>query len=263
MYQAASAEAWGTSYNMPHGYAPGMWRTESGGAFQPVWDRRHFNYKNSKFPRNPAPAPAASPWKRTVGNSGMEDIDDKDVTVVIGNLPKLLCSDKYFEVALDSAQVLPFVRLFAVKEIEDSGEATVILKGERAAVTVIEHFRGLSCGKPSRGSRGITTRYSSEAGRKLMLSKAEKQDTEEKKSEKETATALVKRKAKVEPANNVVPLVLTRTNLKKRWADVEDDSESDLEEEEDTRSTVASTVAGVVPSSVDPDGMESSNPDEF
>jgi hypothetical protein len=269
MYQA--------NFNMAQGYygipACGMTSgMECGGRQQ------NSTFRGSpRKPRKPAMAPAAS-WKNNIGklSTGTEE-DDKDVTVVIGNLPKLLCSDKGLEVALDAAQVLPLVRLFAVEQIEDSGEATVILKGEEAALIVIKHFRGLSCGKPTRWSRGITTRYSAEAGRKLRLIKEGQQDTEETKPEKETATALSESKAKVEPASNVVPLVLTRTNLKMRWADVEDDRDSDYEEEGDTNSTVASTVTGakdfytateesstgLVSSAVDPDEAESSNLDDF
>jgi hypothetical protein len=313
----------GSGYNMSQGYymipargaISGMNR---GAAYPSGWDQQ-YNYngrqQNPKFgrtkrkPRITAASPAASFWNTPVGNPGMEDPVDKDVTVVIGNLPKMLCSDKGFEVALDVAQVLPLVRLFAVEQIGDSGEAVVISKGEDAALIVMKHFQGLSCGKASGGSRGITTRYSAEAGRKLLLSKAEKQDetksetakqaaeelkpetetatalvenkkkdkqdtketkfetekqdTEEAKSETETATAIVENTEEVEPASIVVPLVLTRTNLKMRWVDFEDDCDSDYEKEEDTRSTVASTVTGLVAGAVDTDGTESSNPEDL
>jgi len=90
---------------------------------------------------------------------------DAHVTVVLGNLPKMLCSQQCFVAALEQAR-LDDVVTFEVSDGSgnDGGEAVIILASETAAQQCVRHFQGMKWGK----SRPITARYCAAAGRRLL-----------------------------------------------------------------------------------------------
>jgi hypothetical protein len=139
--------------------------------------------------------------------------------------------------------------LFAVEKTSNGIEAVVILKSEAAAQIVMKHFQGVSCG---RTTGGVTVRYCAERGNKLL---SPKEDRDDKKLEETVSSAektpvstpksapkktpnSTPKKAENSPSSTPKSgLVLTRSNLKMRWADYEDDCASDYEE--DSQSTNA------------------------
>jgi hypothetical protein len=181
--------------------------------------------------------------------------EDQNVTVVLSNLPKVLRSEKGFEVALDASGMKEAVRVFAIEQTNTGSEAVVILKSETAAQIIMKHFKGVSCGQ---SSGGVTARYCAERGKKLLPSKVSEDQVEMKSQETafhrdESPNAFTK--STQSKANTTSPLVLTRTNLKMRpWADYEDDHDSDCED--DSQSTSADAVRS------SSDGTESVNFDE-
>jgi hypothetical protein len=217
-----------------------------------------FFYQTSKTPKrrkNPMALVSASPV--------FNEPEDKHVTVVLSNLPRLLCSENGFEAALEGTLIKDAVRLFAVERTKKGIEAVVILKTETAAQTLMKHFRSMSCGRFG----AVTARYCDDRGKKLMASKAPKEDMAETKSDElvspaETSSNEDKSETRSDElaslaesssnskgtcaeskTNITLPLVLTQTSLKMRWADYEDDRDSDYEDD------AQSTNAGVFPSS--------------
>jgi hypothetical protein len=187
---------------------------------------------------------------KTGAPPSFQEPEDKNVTIVLSNLPQMLCSENGFEVALDATRMKDSVRLFAVEKTSNGIEAVVILKSEAAAQTVMKHFRGVSCG---RTTGGVTARYCAERGNKLLLPK---EDREDKESEETVPSAENSPSSTPKSApKKTSGLVLTRSNLKMRWADYEDDCDSDYEED------AQSTIAGAVRSCSE--GTDLSNPDEL
>lgn len=206
------------------------------------------NHWNSKTRKRGQTDSGATPY--------FKEPEDQNVTVVLSNLPKVLCSEKGFEVALDASGMKEAVRVFAIEQTNTGIEAVVILKSEMAAQIIMKHFKGVSCGK---SSGGVTARYCAERGKKLLPSKVSKEDQVETKSQEtashgdESPSAFTK--STQSEANTTSSLVLTRINLKMRpWADYEDDHDSDCEDDSQ------STTAGAVRSSSD--DTESVNFDE-
>lgn len=235
-----------------------------GGTYMaPAYNRRP-KYQNDTS--RCAPRGMHQKSKTGVLPSFQED-EDKNVTIVLSNLPQMLCSENGFEVALDATRMKDSVRLFAVEKTSNGIEAVVILKSEAAAQTVMKHFRGVSCG---RTTGGVTARYCAERGNKLL---SPKEDRDDKKSEDTVSSAekspgsTLKSTPKKSPSStpksaenspSSTPksgLALTKSNLKMRWADYEDDCDSDYEDD------AQSTIAGAVRSCSE--GTESSNPDEL
>lgn len=103
----------------------------------------------------------ASGWSDDVASAKV----DAHVTVVLGNLPKMLRSQKCFVAALEQAR-LDGVVTFEVSDGSgnDGGEAVIILASETAAQQCVRHFQGMKWGK----SRPIIARYCAAAGRRLL-----------------------------------------------------------------------------------------------
>lgn len=271
---------WGTAYCMQPGYYEGgmdsahdqgVWFPSSGAKSMHEGSMNYNGYRGTtrdsptrKRGQTKALRPAM-PANSDRACPPAEEPDAKDVTIVLSNLPKALCTESGFGVALEAAKVQDEVRLFSVEQCGDNGEAVVILRSEAAALNAMKHFRGLKCGKAD----GITARYSKEAGNKLLRSKEPKETQDEKQQQKRDETTSKKdaglshspkSRAKLaqresEPTSTVVPLVLTKMNLKMRWADYEFDRDSDYEDD------AQSTAAGPIPSASDL--TEPSNPDDL
>lgn len=223
--------------------------------------------KTSKRRKNPMALASASPL--------FNEPEDKHVTVVFSNLPRMLCSENGFEAALEGTLVKDAVRLFAVERTKKGIEAVVILKTETAAQTLMQHFRSMSCGRFG----AVTARYCDDRGKKLLASKAPKEDMAETKSDElgspaesssnedmaetksdelvspEERSSNSKGTSAESKINITLPLLLTQTSPKMRWADYEDDRDSDYEGD------AQSTNAGAFPSSSE--SAESINFDEF
>jgi hypothetical protein len=103
------------------------------------------------------------------------------VSVVLGNLPKTLCTEKFFEAALEQARLEREILAFEVKLSDNTGgEAVVVLPSECAAQRLIRHFQGLKWFKMQ---GPITTRYCGAAGRSLMERRRSEQQQQQPQSE--------------------------------------------------------------------------------
>jgi hypothetical protein len=90
---------------------------------------------------------------------------DKNVTVVLGNLPKLLCNQQCVAAAMEQARLKGVVAFEVIEKNGSEGaEAVVILESEIAAQRFMKHFQGLKWGK----SKPIAARYCAAAGRRLL-----------------------------------------------------------------------------------------------
>jgi hypothetical protein len=182
----------------------------------------------------------------------------------------MLCSEACLKAMFEQANIEDGVKSFTVKQNGQakSGEAVVILKNKIVAQMMITHFEGLRCGQK------ITARYSDVEPSVDYAATPAKKDTwrttQRGRSDNSEAESLKKDECKTsaslpEPCKHISTVLTPRTmtptssqalspnSLKQRWADMNDDSDSDSDETQSTKTGPVRSFSDAMESSSNPD----------